>query len=322
MGVGDLVDVTTSPISPPKRSETEDSSTSLRKNSAWNRNSPPQTTFYLRTSNSEGGEDAIAQRGPTPDIRERLKHLGPSNLASRPRQTRYHAVKIKPGGSPAISSQIDTDRPTSESQVSSEPSAHRRDSGTRFALIGSAGMEAKDAVHALTTGYGTMSGSEIGVRRLSKDDTVTPSEYLPNKPLPEAEDDRDAQPGGSSQSDGPQSDTSKNGAPYRRCGPTRSGSITEQVVDINGVRKVVLQTTSSNSSQSGDAKSRPDDKSSKSPGKGSPDSNNNNNEAATTAANNDPDEQHVKKRRRRKKRSGRSKKSAPGDVESQPLLNS
>jgi metal transporter CNNM len=34
----------------------------------------------------------------------------------------------------------------------------------------------------------------------------------------------------------------------RTPGPTRSGSITEQVIDINGIRKVVLQTTSSSSS--------------------------------------------------------------------------
>lgn len=323
MGVGDLVDVTTTSFSPPKRIETEDSNTSLRKNSARSLNSPPQTTFYLRASNADGGEDAIARRGPTPDIRERLKHLGPSNLASKPRQTRYHAVKIKPGASPAVSSQTDTDRPESESHLSharSEPRGNRSESGPRFALLGSAGMEAKDAVHALKAGYGTISDSEPNSRRLSTDMTASRSEYLPNIPLPEAEDNGDTQHTVSSQSEGLQSDTSKNPNSYLPCGPTRSGSITEQVIDINGVRKVVLQTNSSNSSQSGEAQSRQDDKSSKSPRGGSQGSNNNN-EATPTATNNDSDDQHVKKKRRRKKRSGRSKKSAPADAESRPLLD-
>lgn len=44
---------------------------------------------------------SIADAGlPKKDNRDRdhLKNLGPSNLASRPRQTRYNTVKIKPGG--------------------------------------------------------------------------------------------------------------------------------------------------------------------------------------------------------------------------------
>jgi metal transporter CNNM len=45
-----------------------------------------------------------------------------------------------------------------------------------------------------------------------------------------------------------------------RPGPARSGSITEQVIDVNGVRKVVLQTTSSSSS--GDDESTNNDKTS------------------------------------------------------------
>lgn len=320
LGPEDLVDIsTTAPFLPLKRSETENSSFSQRKNSALSHNSPPQTTFYLRNSNSAGGEDAIAQRGPTPDIRERLKHLGPSNLASRPRQTRYHAVKIKPGGSPAVSntlSQTDTERPGSESHVPFETTA-RRDSGPRSALIGSAGMEAKDAVHALKSGYGTMSEAESGAKK-SRDTVSNQTQHLPDMPLPEAEDDTDIhQPISSqSQSEGIQSDTSKNNNYYHPRGPTRSGSITEQVVDINGIRKVVLQTTSSNSSQSGDGKSGLDDKSPKSPNGGSLVSNNN--EAGGA---NDPGGQNVKKRRRRKKRSG-AKQSGPGGAESQPLLDS
>jgi metal transporter CNNM len=38
------------------------------------------------------------------------------------------------------------------------------------------------------------------------------------------------------------------GSGYLHKGPARSGSITEQVVDVNGIRKVILHTTSSNTS--------------------------------------------------------------------------
>ncbi|KAK2761801.1 hypothetical protein FQN54_001629 [Arachnomyces sp. PD_36] len=325
MKAGDLVDVTpASPFPPLHRTETQNSTTSLRKTSTVSHNSPPQTTFYLRNSNADGGEDAIAQRGPTPDIRERLKHLGPSNLASRPRQTRYHAVKIKPGGSPAVSnslSQTDTERANSESHAPSETQGSRGDHSRKSLLLGSAGMEAKDGVHALKSGYGTMGDSETGIPKTGRSIEAGPNEHLPDMPLPEAEDDGEIHHAISSQSEGVQSDASKNQGYYQPRGPTRSGSITEQFLDINGVRKLVLQTTSSNSSQSGDGKSRTDDKPAKSPRKGSQGSDN---DDATGGGNNydEPSEQSVKKKRRRKKRYRGSKQVGSEDPESRPLLDS
>ena len=274
----------------------------------------------MRNSDHTGNHDAIAQRGPTPDIRERLKHLGPSNLASRPRQTRYHAVKIKPGGgSPAVSnslSQTDTDRPASESVLPSQPVGDRND------------ISVKDGVHALKSGYGTMgdtgrslSNYEGSAPKINRSISANQDEDLPYVALPEAEgdgNDGDAHRAISS-SEGVQSDTSKNTSSYQPRGPTRSGSITEQVVDINGVRKVVLQTTRSNSSQSGRSRSGgQDDGSLKPPGTrgGGQESDH------EIGGSHESSATHVKKRRRRKKRSGGSKASGSADAESQPLLDS
>lgn len=62
-----------------------------------------QTTFLMRRKSSAASDTT---RGTFPpekvrsgagDMREHLKHLGPSNAASKPRATKYTSVKIKPG---------------------------------------------------------------------------------------------------------------------------------------------------------------------------------------------------------------------------------
>jgi len=141
------------------------SSTPSRLNPLQRRNSvePPPPRFQLRRqpadSNSNSNDQWFTQRGATDEIREHLKHLGPSNLASRPRQTRYNTVKIKRAGN----------SPSRSPQTQSH-------------------LDAKDGAHALQAGYGTLRSA-------------------------------------------------------------RSGSITEQTVDVNGVRKVVLHTNSTSSSE-------------------------------------------------------------------------
>src|ERR1700753_3385446 len=49
-----------------------------------------------RRRSSGGTEVFLIQREDT-DLRQHLRHLGPSNLASKPKQTRINTVKIKPG---------------------------------------------------------------------------------------------------------------------------------------------------------------------------------------------------------------------------------
>lgn len=52
----------------------------------------------LSGAGKDGGRPRLIQHAKTSaDIRQQFKHLGPSNAASRPRATKYTAVKIKPG---------------------------------------------------------------------------------------------------------------------------------------------------------------------------------------------------------------------------------
>ena len=83
------------------------------------------------------------------------KNLGPSNLASRPRTTRYNTVKIKPGGaglSDAAHKQAQESR-SEPRHVSASPAPQ---GGVGAGLLSSAGKDAKDGVIAVQAGYGTM----------------------------------------------------------------------------------------------------------------------------------------------------------------------
>ncbi|RHZ44265.1 putative DUF21 and CBS domain protein (Mam3) [Aspergillus thermomutatus] len=209
---------------------------------------PPRFHMRLQTSdkNSDSTDGFLTHRGATDEIREHLKHLGPSNLASRPRQTRYQNVKIKrASGSPTRSGYTDMDsgHSTSGSQTMNTTSVGLA-GGIGAGLLQS-GMDARDGVHAVKLGYGTMNNraTENGTSEIS---------------IPEAvREEQDDQPPSrtsiatSTTSSDPRNrpeSRSRLGSSYLHKGPARSGSITEQIVDVNGIRKVILHTTSSNTS--------------------------------------------------------------------------
>ncbi|KJX99762.1 DUF21 and CBS domain-containing protein [Zymoseptoria brevis] len=73
-------------------------------------NGQQHTTFMMRRKSSAASSrnvsstlaagaspSAVPVRSSATDMREHLKHLGPSNAASKPRATKYTSVKIKPG---------------------------------------------------------------------------------------------------------------------------------------------------------------------------------------------------------------------------------
>ena len=66
-------------------------------------NGGPGATVLVRRKSSTASDPANAPMRPVPihsntsEMREHLKHLGPSNAASKPRATKYTSVKIKPG---------------------------------------------------------------------------------------------------------------------------------------------------------------------------------------------------------------------------------
>ena len=193
-------------------------------------------------------------RSDTPEMREHLKHLGPSNLASRPRQTRYNTVKIKPGGTskvelsakPAVA-HFQSTEPKDPPKTATRSTAPQ--GGVGEGLLNSAGKDAKDGVLALQTGYGT-------IRPGSRESLKLP-EKRKSAP-PEGSSAGDSRPGtaGSKRprSSRAESVSSQNTvvslSPTRTRsrqvrGGVRSGSITENVVDVGGIKKVVLEPNSS-----------------------------------------------------------------------------
>ncbi|KAL6244836.1 cell agglutination protein Mam3 [Rhinocladiella similis] len=193
-------------------------------------------------------------------LREQLKHLGhlgPSNLASRPRTTKYTTVKIKPGTETIVKQDVPEGRQTLSRRVSESASEYQ--GGIGEGVVKSGGKDASDGVQALKQGYGTISESP-NARPASRTKGIQAD--LPLSPSPSRRpDDSDLDhdysesrpPVRTSDSHSticslPDSRSRSRSPIYRSKGPARSGSITENIIDANGFRKVVLETTSSSES--------------------------------------------------------------------------
>ena len=200
--------------------------------------SPKTHQIPRRTSSLAGFSDreSIAKRTETPEMRELLKHLhrGPSNLASRPRQTRYNTVKIKPGiGSVSESTTKDPgaqDTPRTLS-LSTAPQG-----GVGEGLVQSAGKDAKDGVHAVQVGYGSMETPPRTPASPNKSKDI-PASGLSKRPE-------------HNRQESAQSESTVGSLPEQTQSPllkrsVRSGSITENIIEAGGFKKVVLELTSS-----------------------------------------------------------------------------
>jgi metal transporter CNNM len=234
------------------RQQDKFSSVSSRSKSPGMYGSSPKTTFLMRRSSiaPDGApRQPVAVRGNANDLREHLKHLGPSNLASRPKSTRYNSVKIKPGY-PAGSDFMPRQPSIAEVQEH-EFNYPTVQGGESEELLRSAGREASGGVQAIRQGYGAMNMSRLP-RNLERDarfnqfDKTRLSETSQNRkgsllrPLSRGSG------SGENYSDPLHSLPSRETSPTRRKRfPARSGSITENYIDAGGVRKVVLETNSS-----------------------------------------------------------------------------
>ncbi|KAK5123560.1 hypothetical protein LTR85_002598 [Meristemomyces frigidus] len=243
----------------------------------------PATTFMMRrkSSNASGTAHDPAKPKPmrsnTSDLRQHLKHLGPSNVASKPKPTKYNSVKIKPGvstipegqptnpGAPAPlqRSQSENARPSTPEDRESTP------------LLSNAAADASNGVAALQAGYGT-NGSPTGRQRGQSESAVgmTPEEAskvaeenTTSPPAAQPDDERESRKDenetlkvppkivvGSNGDEIVEEDTvGEMEAPIRDRSKarrtTRSGSITETTVDVGGVKKTVLDTNSSSSEE-------------------------------------------------------------------------
>ena len=243
------------------------------------------------TSDREGG-----QKKPKPQIRDHLKHLGPSNLASRPRQTRYNTVKIKPGAGQlgdAMSKASEQSDTTPRNSIAAQ-------GGVGAGMI-SSGKDAKDGVLAVAAGYGSIpsgasppspSKSRKGLEALAENGARGREEDDPS--------DRSRSKHRSSSKSTLGSMHSGTASPRtNKRGTARSGSITEQIIEAGGIKKTVLEMTSSSDSGEGGAQVQGDEASN------SVDGGKENSQSGDT---------------KKKKRRRRPKKAGGGESEATPLL--
>ncbi len=209
--------------------------------------SPKATTFLMRRRSVDGQamKAGIPVRANIQEMREHLKHLGPSNPATNPKGTRSTTVKIKPGIGPGSPSQP---RAVTVGEILEDAAADGEDETTSLLRPQLSG---KDGVQALKLSYGSTTdqdaapavSADAGIDTLAtvvealpaalgtiETDTQTSSKAYPHEPSPS----RPSSSEGSGQS-----------SPTVRRQYVRSGSITENVIESRGVRKVVLETSSS-----------------------------------------------------------------------------
>ncbi|KAK4697807.1 metal transporter CNNM, partial [Lecanoromycetidae sp. Uapishka_2] len=246
-------------------------------------------------SDREGAQKKMS-RSALPD---HLKHLGPSNLASRPRQTRYNTVKIKPGGGSFSDATSRSQENSSETPRSHSLAAQ----GGLGAAPVSAGKDAKDGVLALQAEYGTINADPAPSPKNSrKGGLVTLAENGAERPGSSEDKRPKSKRANSEDTIGSMHDGTR--SPVRKRGAARSGSITENIVDMGGIKKTVLETTSSSEDhEDGGAHIQSDGPSETKDDEGK--------------ENSKPGEAGGRKKRRRKKRTGGSK---GGEGEDTPLL--
>jgi metal transporter CNNM len=117
-----------------------------------------QQTFLMRRKSSNASDSTrdtvrpTAVRGSAQELRRHLTHLGPSNMASKPRTTKYTSVKIKPGvgtipeGAATTTGVDDGGRSRSVSEVQ-QPAPAGGSEGAE--LLKDAGKDATNGIAAL-----------------------------------------------------------------------------------------------------------------------------------------------------------------------------
>ncbi|KAL9052139.1 MAG: hypothetical protein Q9162_005600 [Coniocarpon cinnabarinum] len=229
----------------------------------------PRTTTLLVRRRSSADNPATDMR---PQIQARqysqgqarlqLRNLGPSNAARQPKLTRINAVKIKPGvGTIPENGPV---RPMDErslsprSHVVETPPPTSAQGGIGENLV-KPGKEASDGVQAVQSGYGSTMRNGTLVRSHTSDDRqflaigdsteqtslLARVESGEDRPKDDAMNDRPEQHRSTSH-DTIGSLRDKTPTSRRRNGePARSGSITESFVDSGGIKKLVLEMSSS-----------------------------------------------------------------------------
>ncbi|KAI8962668.1 DUF21-domain-containing protein [Daldinia sp. FL1419] len=269
----------------PKR----DTSVGSRTDASAFGSSPKMATLLMRRRSA--GQDGQLVHTMVPvkanfeDMRDHLKHLGPSNPASNPKSTRVSAVKIKPGSTAASSAQ------QRSSSVATDDIAEDLVTAVdeRTSLLGPQ-LNAKDGIQALQQSY-TESASNPPTEIVTNfeggnSEQVTKGTQTKLSAVPES----DTSP---TQDSTTESLDSIHDAIGRRRGHVRSGSITENIVESGGIRKVILEANDSPSDTEGQKSTLP-----------APSDEDGTSSAATATATASTKGNKGKKKNRRKNRNG------------------
>jgi len=216
--------------------------------------SPKTTTTTFMMRRSSAGADGLPVQTTIPvranfdELRQHLKHLGPSNPALNPKNTRSTTVKIKPGHV----------HPTRSASLTDEHVLVATEGGDETTGLLRPQITGKDGIQALRQSYGGVNPVPAVTVRLSpqEGDGMSPlvleTVEQANKSTQTAQASGQAvrSPQDPAKRSSTSDDSSRSGrienAIYGKPAYVRSGSITENVVESRGVRKVVLETTSSN----------------------------------------------------------------------------
>ncbi|KAI9726826.1 MAG: hypothetical protein M1828_000682 [Chrysothrix sp. TS-e1954] len=216
--------------------------------------------FLVRRKSSTGSNhediETISTRGYTPQIRQQLRNLGPSNAASRPKSTRVNTVKIKPAVSTipeATTLPKGMDAPPKRGDITTPPPTSAQ-GGIGHGLV-SPNKDASDGVQAVHSTYGSLgnsdtlrgrSGSRVNGENETSQSRTSPSDNRRKSP------ERGSLRREESQSTVGELRSPSPRSPNQRRGTARSGSLTEQFVDTGKVKKLVLEATSSSDDPDGE----------------------------------------------------------------------
>ncbi|EKG12808.1 Cystathionine beta-synthase core [Macrophomina phaseolina MS6] len=237
----------------------------------------PQVKLLMRRSSSGNGSfgraTPIGIRDGDPELREHLKHLGPSNAASNPRSTRISTVKIKPSvstipegplenGNKNNSDNANADGNDASNNLSAPAETTQKvgptalQGGIGEGILANSGRDASDGAHAVATSYGSIGKVASPVtsdrpRPLSHKSSNGGASNSPQTQRKIIVDNRstDARRSNSSSTIGSMHSGSPARSPRIGKATVRSGSISENVIDVNGVKKMILDVSSSSDSE-------------------------------------------------------------------------
>jgi metal transporter CNNM len=210
----------------------------------------------------------VPVRGNFEDIREHLKHLGPSNRANNPKKTQSTTIKVKPGtgthqAPPRAAS------PSEPIIQESQLAEHEEEEGDETTRLLRPEATSKDGLQVPGKSYGSVSPvltvqmasqgngvfplalnkpdqAEQAVQVLAKTSQMEPSDVAAASAAGHQRGSSSGESGHSLWAEqNNHGGTHNNGRGLQRPN-VRSGSITENVIESRGLRKVVLETTSSN----------------------------------------------------------------------------